>query len=547
MSPNPYALSVIIATHNRRERLRGCLEALASQTQDPAGFEVIVADDGSDDGSAAMAEALETRFRLRVLRRAREGKAVALNAAIELAEGEACLFLDDDVIASPELVARHAAAHAGKSRVLGIGPLEQPPPGKPNWFGSAYAEAWNERYVTLARRQPDWPDCYGGNFSANRAALIEIGGFDVGLPAVEDIELGFRLCAVGCEPRYLPGAHGIHDDQKSRRRILAAGEGYGAFCAEFAEREPAARSKLLGWFLDTTQREVLLRRAFLMLRIPPVAIAPLGALIPGKGRRQVWFGFVSRYAFWRGVRAATGRKRWLQTTRGVPVLMYHAFSAGLEPTRFVMPRRTFSRQMRLLAALRYRVIGFEELASSIRDGTPLPRRATVITIDDGYRDNLEIAQPILSRHGFSATVFLVSGRLAGENDWDEESELSGRSLLTPEQVGELRAAGTEVGAHTRSHPALPEIADEALVAELRGSRSDLEALLGEPVRTFAYPYGRFDERVVAATEEAGLTAACTVAGRRAGLGDGALTISRSEIRGTDSLAAFLRKLWWGGN
>jgi peptidoglycan/xylan/chitin deacetylase (PgdA/CDA1 family)/glycosyltransferase involved in cell wall biosynthesis len=547
MSPMPYELSVLIATRDRCDLLRRCLEALASQTQDPAGFEVIVADDGSGDGSVAMAEALETRFRLRVLRCAREGKAAALNAAIEAAEGAACLFLDDDVIASPALVAEHAAAHADKGRVLGIGPLEQPPPGKHDWFGGAYAEAWNERYTTLARRQADWPDCYGGNFSADRAALLEVGGFDVGLPAVEDIELGFRLCGAGCEPRYLPRAHGIHDDQKSSRRILAAGEGYGTFCAEFAEREPAARPKLLGWFLNTTQREVLLRRALLLLRIPPIAIAPLGTLMPGKGRRQVWFGFVSRYAFWRGVRGASSRERWLQATRGVPVLMYHAFSAESKPSRFVMPRRTFARQMRLLSALRYRVIGFEELASSIREGTPLPRRAAVITIDDGYRDNLEIAQPILSRHRIPATVFVVSGRLGGENNWDEESELGGRPLLTPGEVRELRAAGTQIGAHTRSHPALPEIADNVLADELGGSRADLEALLEEPVRTFAYPYGRFDERVVAAADEAGLLAACTVEGRRAGLGDGVLTISRSEIRGTDSPAAFLRKLWWGGN
>ena len=547
MSQATYALSVVIATHNRRERLRRCLEALMGQSQDPQSFEVIVSVDGGDDGSAEMAERLETPFRLRVLRRDKAGKAAALNAATEAAEGSACLFLDDDVIASPELVAGHIDAHAENSQALGIGVLEQPPPSGRNWFGSAYAVAWNKRYAALAQKRPDWPDCYGGNFSAPRGALLEVGGFDTELAAVEDIEIGYRLCEKGCVPRYLPDAHGIHDDHKSRKRILAAGIGYGAFCAEFTERRPAVRPKLLGWFLDTTPREVLLRRVLLSLRVPPAAVAPLGRLIPGAGRRQIWFGFVSRYAFWRGVRGATGRERWLQTTRGVPVLMYHAFTDERKPSRFVMPRRTFARQMRLLAALRYRVIGFEELARSVRDGAPLPRRAAVITIDDGYRDNLEVAQPILSRRGFPATVFVVSGRLGGANDWDEGGAIAGRPLLSPEQVRELRATGTEIGAHTRNHPALPELTGEALATELAGSRTDLEALLGEPVKSFAYPYGRFNERVVKATGEAGMSAACTVEGRRAGLGGDPLTISRMEIRGTDSLVTFLRKLWRGGN
>ena len=547
MSPAPYALSVVIATQNRRERLRRCLGALMNQTQDPATFEVIVADDGSSDRSAAMAEALGAPYRLRVLRLEGGGQAAAQNAALEVAEGKVCLFLDDDVVAGSELVAAHVAAHGGGGSLLGIGALKQPPPDDGNWLGSAYATAWNERYAELAERRPQWSDAYGGNFSAPRAKLLEIGGVATDLAAGFDLELGYRLSKAGCVPRYLPAAHGVHEDQKSGAQILAASSAYGTFCTAFAEREPAVRPKLLGWFLDTTPREVLLRRVLLSLRIPAAAVAPLGRLIPGAGRRQIWFGFVSRYAFWRGVRGASDRKLWLQTTRGVPVLMYHAFTDERKPSRFVMPRRTFARQMRLLAALRYRVIGFEELARSVRDGAPLPRRAAVITIDDGYRDNLEVAQPILSRRGFPATVFVVSGRLGGANDWDEGGAIAGRPLLSPEQVRELRATGAEIGAHTRNHPALPELTGEALATELAGSRADLEALLGEPVKSFAYPYGRFNDRVVKATGEAGMSAACTVEGRRAGLGGDPLTISRMEIRGTDSLVTFLRKLWRGGN
>ena len=109
--------------------------------------------------------------------------------------------------------------------------------------------------------------------------------------------------------------------------MLADVERYGAFCAEFAERRPDARPRLLGWFLEPTPREVA---AAAGAAGPARAAAAAGRararLIPGAGRKQVWFGFVSRYAFWRGARSGMSRRRWRQTTRGVPVLMYHAFS-----------------------------------------------------------------------------------------------------------------------------------------------------------------------------------------------------------------------------
>ena len=92
--------SVVIATHNRGARLTRCVESLAAQDVDPGTFELIVADDGSDDGSTEVVEALEVPFELRVLRLSRGGKAAAVNAAIELARGPVCILLDDDVVAS---------------------------------------------------------------------------------------------------------------------------------------------------------------------------------------------------------------------------------------------------------------------------------------------------------------------------------------------------------------------------------------------------------------------------------------------------------------
>ncbi len=541
------ALSVLIASHNRRQLLGRCLEALAAQTQDPASFEVIVADDGSTDGTAEALEALQTPFELRVLRHAKAGKPVVLNAAIEAARGEVCLFIDDDVIASPQLVGEHLAAHRREPKTLGIGALVQRTPVKPDPYAEANARQWNGRYEGLNERPLDWADCYGANFSAPTAALREVGGFAADLAAIEDIEIAFRLCREsGCVVEYLPAAEALHDDEKPGARIVADEERFGGFCAGFVSTHPETRGRLLGWINEPTLRELALRRLLLALRIPTRALIAAGRLLPSD-RRDVWFGFVSRYAFWRGVRGGMDRSRWLEISRGVPVLMYHAFSADGEGERFVMPARTFTRQMRLLGTLRYRVISLEELAATLREGRPLPRRAVVITIDDGYRDNAEVALPTLRRHGFAASVFLVSERLDASNDWDAEGDVAGRPTLTREQIEQMRASGIRFGAHTRTHCALTKVEEAELAAQLRGSREDLEATLGERVETLTYPYGLHDDRVVEATRAAGFTAACTVEAVPARPGDDPLRIPRIEITGTDSPLRFLRKLWVGGN
>jgi peptidoglycan/xylan/chitin deacetylase (PgdA/CDA1 family)/GT2 family glycosyltransferase len=540
-----YVLSIVIATHDRREMLRRCLEALSRQTQDPESFEVIVAKDGSSDRTAEMLAELRPPFRLRALSLEKAGKPAALNAALEAVEGRACLFIDDDVIAAPQLVAEHVAAHERDPGTLGIGRLVQQAPASGDIYAQATAQRWNERYEELS--EVDWVDCYGGNFSAPTEMLREVGGFAADLDAIEDLDIGFRLSRAGCTPRYLPRAEAVHADEKPGSRLLADERRYGAWCARQIERHPETSRRLTGWFDQGSIREMALRRVLLRLGIPAPALAPAGRLLPGGRPRRVWLDFVSRYALWQGVKSGMSREAWRQIAHGVPVLMYHAFTDAGERDRFILSKRAFGWQMWLLAALRYRVIGFEDLARSLRERRPLPRRAVVITIDDGYEDNLRIAYPILRRHRMTATLFLVSGRLGARSDWDEDgAATAGRRLLSVEQVREVLAGGLEVGAHTRSHPALPELPGDLAEAEIAGSREDLESMLDAPVSTFAYPYGEIDEAAVAAAERASYLGACTTDPRRARFDDDPLMIPRLEIRGSDTPWRFLRKLWLGG-
>jgi peptidoglycan/xylan/chitin deacetylase (PgdA/CDA1 family)/GT2 family glycosyltransferase len=536
-------LSVIFATHNRRQILSRCVEALARQTQDPAGFEVVIADDGSSDGSAEMLRGLATPFDLTVLEPGKVGRAAARNAAIEAARGRICLVIDDDVIAEPELIAEHLAAHR-EGPVVGIGQLTQSLPEGRDWYAEAFAETWNEHFERLEGREIDWGAAYAGNLSAPREALLAVGGF-TSRRTGEDAEIGYLLARYGCAMRYLPRARALHDDCKSRARLIADSERQGsgqlALVADYPEMQPL----LYGWFLATSRREVAMRRLLLALRVPPRLLGRLGSLLPGKGRRRIWFHFVTRYSYWRGLRRAVDRKRWERMTRGVPVLMYHAFGSRDEGDRFVVPRRKLALQLRALRLLGYRGVHFEDLVEDLREGRLPPRRAVAITIDDGYLDNLEVAQPLLRRYGFPATIFLVTQRMGGVNDWTEDGALSRRALLSWEQVDEMAGDGIRFAAHTRNHPALPTLTAEEIAAELTGSREDLEAHFGTAARCFAYPFGELDEEVVRLTGAAGFEGACTVEPRLARLDEDPLRVPRIEVRAGDSLPRFLFNVWLG--
>jgi peptidoglycan/xylan/chitin deacetylase (PgdA/CDA1 family) len=223
--------------------------------------------------------------------------------------------------------------------------------------------------------------------------------------------------------------------------------------------------------------------------------------------------------------------------------MYHAFTDTETPSRYVISGRAFRRQMRILRWLGFQVIGFQQLAQALRAGTLTPPRSAVITIDDGYVDTLQVAAPVLRKQGLPATVFLVSDRLGGAVDWTDEPTVVGRPLLSVDQIKRLGAAGVSLGAHTRTHPVLPELSDEEAVhEEVVACRTELEERLGLPIEVFAYPFGRHDERAVGAVTAGGYVGACTTSPRLVRPDDDPARIPRIEIRGEDSLLRFLIRL-----
>lgn len=199
-----------------------------------------------------------------------------------------------------------------------------------------------------------------------------------------------------------------------------------------------------------------------------------------------------------------------------PVLLYHQVVERLpvhDPHGNCVRADVFDAQLSWLRSRGFRSTNLKHLSAALKDGTPLPSRSVALTFDDGYASNLEVAWPILQRHGFTATIFVVTGCVGEFNKFDAQSAAPPARMLSACQIRALHAAGVEIGSHTVTHPAsLCALSDQRLQDELVRSRSDLEALLDASVTCFSYPHSQTDRRVEQAVASAGYQAACAGVG-----------------------------------
>jgi len=305
------ALSVIVATYNRAALLRDCLESLARQTLPSDEFEVVVVVDGSTDATRQMLRGLTVPYRLVVVSQSNRGQPAAANTGIGVATGSYCLFVDDDIQATPELLRAHLVAQRERPGLVGIGAMPIVVAVESDWFARRYADNWNAHYARLDHdRRPAWNDAYGGNLSVPRADLIELNGFATDLSAAYDIELAYRLVLKGLALTYVPGAVAHQRETKNGAGLAAALEREGAAAVQLCRRHPAAAAQLLSGLEHPSARAGRLRRLLLNLDVPARVVAAMGPLLPGIDRQRRWGRFVASYCYWRGVRQAAGRDGW---------------------------------------------------------------------------------------------------------------------------------------------------------------------------------------------------------------------------------------------
>ncbi|MBF0555623.1 MAG: polysaccharide deacetylase family protein [Nitrospirae bacterium] len=229
------------------------------------------------------------------------------------------------------------------------------------------------------------------------------------------------------------------------------------------------------------------------------------------------------------------------------VLTYHNIGRPPKGARlpglYVSPG-AFHLQMRYLKAAGFTVVSLDGIVDFVNSQSHVnhPRRPVALTFDDGFQDFNDNAWPVLKALGFPVTVFVVTGRVGGENLWDCEYLNVRKKLLDWDAISRLKDEGVSFASHTMTHPSLTSLAGEALRGEIFGSKAALEEKSGMGVDYFCYPYGDYNEESAEMVKAAGYKAAFTTRKGCVFKGDNPYELNRISIKSTTGPLAFAYKL-----
>ncbi len=213
--------------------------------------------------------------------------------------------------------------------------------------------------------------------------------------------------------------------------------------------------------------------------------------------------------------------------------MYHAVEASSRPPRykhFYVTAQAFAWQMRALKRAGYTALSFAQLAAALDGVSPLPRRPVLLTFDDGYANLVPHVHPLLRALGFPYTVFLVSGKVGGSNDWVAADGYEPTPLLGWDDISKMQSeGGVDFQAHTVTHPHLTRLPIGDARQEMQACKDALEQRLQAPVTTLCYPYGDVNDTVRDAAGEAGYQMAVTTQTGRVRQGDDRLRLPRLSV------------------
>ncbi|WP_232210471.1 polysaccharide deacetylase family protein [Nitrococcus mobilis] len=197
--------------------------------------------------------------------------------------------------------------------------------------------------------------------------------------------------------------------------------------------------------------------------------------------------------------------------------------------------------MNYLKSFDYNVISLDEAVAGLFDDRPLPPRSVVLTFDDGYEGFHEHAFPILAQHGFTATIFIVTGLVGRCAEWLSADQVKA-PLMSAETLCELHRAGITFGSHSNTHPRLSGLSVSKQRDQIFRSKAVLEELLAEEVRHFCYPYGDYGRQTRELVEEADYASALTCLRGAANTAPNRFEIPRKAISFGDNLVGYFWKL-----
>ena len=184
----------------------------------------------------------------------------------------------------------------------------------------------------------------------------------------------------------------------------------------------------------------------------------------------------------------------LRPAREFAILLYHRIVVTEpygEASKTACSARVLASHLAALLDSGYTPVSLDQACDWLKSRSGPPGKPLVITLDDGYRDNCDVALPILRRFGATAGVFVTTGVVGRKSTWTTVR----RPMLSWTQMREMAGMGVWFGAHTVHHVRLTQLPSGPARREIVESRQALEEQLAIPIRHFAYPYGDNDERI----------------------------------------------------
>lgn len=499
-------ISVVITTRNRKDTLARCLRSLSEQTFPGDEFEVVVVSDGCGDGTNEYLGSYQAPHGLCVLIQENKGQPAAQNAGVAAATGEIVIFMDDDCVCAPGLVAAHFEAHQKGDRMVVLGPvLPHPdtPRGTPGDLKRQVELAEFERLRSIGPGRSDLMLC--ANSSIARQVALKVP-FDPDHERMHDVEAGLRLWQKGFRPVFAADAIAYELFTKSIRGLLNDARHQGSYEVLFTKAHPEFKpftslvrinegGPLKRWIrkqlgIYATMSEFLLSIIYAVaesfrdrLVFRSIAHRVLRARI---GLQHVCGG-VQQAGSWRELEECFGKR--------TPVIIFHNVGqprSGEYPG-LTTPVNEFEGQIQLLARMGYEPIVPADWLRWRNNGGELPRKPVMLVFDDAYEEAARAAFPILRQYGFSAACMVVTSCIGGTNRWDENAGRPAFPIMTAEQILHWSRNGIEFGGHTWRHLELPFESGDRIEEEILRCKLDLTELLGVPPASFAYPFGSFNE------------------------------------------------------
>jgi glycosyltransferase involved in cell wall biosynthesis len=284
-------VSVVVPTFNRADLLARTIDKIEHQTLGREFYEVIVIDnESSDHTQSVLDQKCGTYSNLKAFSQSKRGAAATRNVGIRAARGEIVLFIDDDILAEPNLVNAHCDYHKRYPESSIIGGVITPWQDCTDPFLRYLRDKGIFNPYSIACGPMDFSYYHTGNVSTSRAVLNDVGGFneEFAIYGMEDIELGYRLEQQGSCMVHGPDAKGVHQYFPTYEQFIQRCEQAGYSLGKMIELHPELRRR----FVENGKRTRLLKRIHILYQMFSSAAKPFSKAI-GRWEAQRGTGPVS--------------------------------------------------------------------------------------------------------------------------------------------------------------------------------------------------------------------------------------------------------------